>query len=168
MRWRVRIFRPSSGASFARQRASAAFSRCSSCCSRCAKYAASFASSAESRPAIGAVKSAGYGEVVKPAVTLSKSTAVVIPTGANAVARRRYRVTFDRPILVDAEWIADNAMAGSAIVPGAVFKGALAQMLTYAGEDPRKGDYSGPLSAISFSHAFPEAEDIPGEAAQTI
>lgn len=109
--------------------------------------------------AIGAVKSAGYGEVVKASATLTKAAAVTIPAAAaSGPARRRYRVTFDRPVLVDADWIADNAMAGSAVIPGAVFKGALAQALSYAGEDPAKGAYGTSLSALSIGHAFPESE----------
>lgn len=112
--------------------------------------------------AIGAVKTAGYGEVVEGSVTRLAATRASVPAApAAAVApvRRRYRVTFDRPVLVDAEWIADNAMQGSAVVPGAVFKGALAQALVYAGEDPERGSYSGSLAALSIGHAFPEIGD---------
>ncbi len=107
--------------------------------------------------AIGAIKTSGYGEVVATSVKCNEALAITVPAAAaSGAVRRRYRATFDRPILVDAEWIADNAMAGRAVLPGAVFKGALAQALIYAGEDPERGDYSAALSAISIGHAFPE------------
>ena len=76
--------------------------------------------------AIGAVKSAGFGEVVKASVKRVAASPMTISAAvASAAGARRYRVTFDRPILVDADWIADNAMCGAAVIPGAVFKGAL-------------------------------------------
>ncbi|MTW19050.1 hypothetical protein GJ689_22900 [Rhodoplanes serenus] len=111
--------------------------------------------------AIGAAKSAGYGEVTATAVERVAATPVVIPAAPLAASigpvRRRYRVTFDRAILVDAEKIADNAVLGSVVLPGAVFKGALAQVLIHAGEDPRTGAYRDSLAALSIGHAFPEA-----------
>jgi hypothetical protein len=101
--------------------------------------------------AIGSVKSAGFGEVIDPSAKLQTSSVVTIRPANPVTGSRRYRVTFDRPLLVDADLIADNAMAGSAVIPGAVFKGALAQALGYAGEDPEQGAYSSSLSALSFS-----------------
>lgn len=109
---------------------------------------------------IGAVKTAGFGEVVAGAVKRRQAARASVPAAAaGAPVRRRYRVTFDRPLLVDAEWVADNAMQGSAIVPGAVFKGALAQALIYAGEMPETGRFSESLANLSIGHAFPEIND---------
>jgi len=117
--------------------------------------------------AIGAVKSAGYGEVLHGSATRVTAARVTVPTCvAGAPVRRRYRVTFDRPILVDADWIAGNAMAGSAVIPGAVFKGALAQALSYAGEDPAHGRYRDSLAEFTFTHAFPES-DVSGKSSLT-
>jgi hypothetical protein len=119
-------------------------------------------------PAIGAFKSAGFGEVLA-----DRSKVELIPTvrplamPARPVALPssnfvRLRVIFDRPLLVDAERLSTNAFRGSAIVPGAVFKGALARRLTLAGYDTMTGPLGQALSELSFSHAFPES-DAAGE-----
>ena len=113
-------------------------------------------------PAIGAYKSAGFGEIVheQSGIDFKEGHALAMPAAApRGDLRRAYWVTFDRPILVDAARVADNTFLGSAIIPGSTFKGALAQRLAYAGEDPEHGTYSKALSGIRFSHAFPEARD---------
>lgn len=93
---------------------------------------------------IGAFKSPGFGEVVVEESRLAfvASTPLALPAiepTAQGAAFHRLRVTFDRPLPVDAEKIADNAARGSSIVPGAVLKGALAQRLIHAGESTREG-----------------------------
>jgi hypothetical protein len=111
-------------------------------------------------PAVGALKSAGFGQVVSAGASLSKDGALdlVPPQPREAEdTHRSYRVTFDRRLLVDAERVADNVWQGSDIIPGAVFKGALAERLRLAGGNPEAdGDVFGrALAAIRVSHAFP-------------
>jgi hypothetical protein len=130
-----------------------------------AQWEARFAQALDLIKAIGAVKSAGYGEITGASVKRIGSVPVTVPASAAGVAlRRRYRVTFDRPILVDANWIADNAMQGGFVIPGAVLKGALAQALVYAGEEPESGRFCKSLAALTIAHAFPESADaeVPG------
>jgi CRISPR/Cas system CSM-associated protein Csm3 (group 7 of RAMP superfamily) len=120
---------------------------------------------------IGSAKSAGLGEVVtvSTATGLGKklggqSTPAVkatVPTQAGGVRPERVTVDvlFDRPFLVDAERVADNAFRGSAIVPGAVIKGALAAALTRAGVDVENGTEEVALAGLVVGHAFPHAGD---------
>ena len=116
-------------------------------------------------PAIGAFKSVGFGEIEHERSSIQLkckhilASLKTLPPIAGTDERRAYWVTFDRPILVDAERVADNAYLGSAIVPGALFKGALAERLKSAGEEPENGRFTEALAALHFSHAFPEAED---------
>lgn len=115
--------------------------------------------------AIGAFKSPGFGEVVQDdsSVQLVSETPQRLPAVTRQQAERlRLRVRFDRPLLVDAERIADNAFLGSWTVPGAVIKGALAARLQRAGLELREGAASKSLAALSISHAFPES-DCPGQ-----
>ena len=110
-------------------------------------------------PAIGAIKSAGFG-AVDPATSVFKrvSAAPLRPAAGVAPPHDRplvFNVTFDRPILVDSRRVTDNMFAGSTIVPGAAFKGAVAERLRLAGLAPDKGDLGKALAATRFSHAFP-------------
>jgi len=113
---------------------------------------------------IGAFKSPGFGEVVpdKSFIKLESSKPLVPPSPVDRGGDelQRLRVRFDRPILVDSEKIADNAILGSPVVPGAAVKGALARRLVLAGLSPEgEGDEIGAaLSELSVSHAFPESE----------
>jgi hypothetical protein len=102
---------------------------------------------------IGAFKSAGFGEIA--AATISQKSTVRLALRA-ASDHAQFLVTFDRPILVDADWVADNAMLGSAVVPGAAFKGALAERLRRSGMSPETdGNVAGALAALRISHAVP-------------
>jgi hypothetical protein len=115
-------------------------------------------------PAIGAFKSAGFGEVTAAAIRLTGSRpAAVAATGLSA-ERVAYRVTFDRPILVDAVRETENLFVGSRLVPGAAFKGALANLLKLADHDPGSGAWADAVAALHISHAFPEndAEQLSG------
>lgn len=107
---------------------------------------------------VGAMKTVGFGEVVAASVTLRKGPDALslpaAPANASHPTPRYVRVTFDRPLLVDAEWVADNAFEGAEVIPGGVFKGALAQRLRRGGEAPETSDA---LSRLRISHAFPEA-----------
>lgn len=108
--------------------------------------------------AIGAMKSAGFGEVVSLSVAEASRTPLTPATVAGPADRCCYLVTVDRPFLVDARRAADNIYVGSEIIPGAVVKGALARKLALMGEDPR---YDGALSALSVSHAIVEGAEGP-------
>lgn len=115
---------------------------------------------AELVPAIGALKSSGFGEVVARKVSIVPNAPTMSASPAGHVERIDYRVFFDSPILVDARREADNLFVGSDVVPGAVFKGALATKLAIQGLNPETDpDWSAALSALHISHAFPEAED---------
>ncbi len=109
-------------------------------------------------PAVGALKSAGFGQVVTGSATIKESRNLTLPDLRTETAERvAFRVTFDRRLLVDAQWLAANVRKGSAVVPGAVFKGALAERLKRAGQNPEEdGELMNALSAIRFSHAFPD------------
>lgn len=105
---------------------------------------------------IGAFKSVGFGEVLAGQVQHVPATPSATAT-LGLPERFTVRLRFDRPILVDAELIADNAFSGRDVVPGAVFKGALARHLELGGHRPEAGELSAALAALSFSHAFPES-----------
>lgn len=114
-------------------------------------------------PSIGAIKSAGFGEVVPDGCSITERVQerqVLVPQNPqpNAEDRLAFHVTFDRPIMVDA-WRADhNIYKGSTIVPGAAFKGAVAERLRIGGANPSSGVLEKALSAMRFSHAFPIVE----------
>ena len=108
-------------------------------------------------PAIGAFKSAGFGEVVAGSVTEKNRTPGALPAPAALAQRLAYSVTFDRPILVDATRETDNLFIGADVIPGAAFKGALAERLRLAGINPEThAEWSKALAALRISHAFPE------------
>lgn len=108
-------------------------------------------------PSVGAFKTSGFGEIVHASsrVTLRPqvaATAASIPTPTDGVVR--LRVTFDRPVMVSTDKVADNADLGAVVLPGAVFKGALADGMRQRGDDP---EGNGVLSRMVFGHAFPES-----------
>ncbi|MFD2174318.1 RAMP superfamily CRISPR-associated protein [Rhodobacter lacus] len=109
--------------------------------------------------AIGAMKSAGFGEVVD--IQISDETVVDLTElshQAPPAERTRYVFSFDRPYLVDARIAADNVLVGQSTVPGAVIKGALARKLDLAGVLSK---FSNALTDLSISHARPEdAQEI--------
>lgn len=114
-------------------------------------------------PAIGAFKSAGFGEVIAEACSaeIVERRLLALPAVARSAAGRiGLAATFDRPILVDAQRVVDNAFVGAAIVPGAVFKGALARKLSLAIGEPNMAPWTSALSGLRISHAFPEDAPI--------
>jgi len=111
-------------------------------------------------PAMGALKSAGFGAVDPRGCLLECRDAkpLVLPE-AKAGERITYRVTFDRPLLVDARYISDNLFQSEKIIPGAVFKGALAERLMLGGQKPESDEnLSETLAQFRISHAFPLSE----------
>ena len=119
-------------------------------------------------PSIGAAKSAGFGETVPEGCTLVERESerrALVPASPAPLSgdRLAFEVTFDRPIMVDAYRADHNIYKGSTIVPGAAFKGALAERLRIGGTDPSRvalGQILGQtlgqtLAQTRFSHAFP-------------
>jgi CRISPR/Cas system CSM-associated protein Csm3 (group 7 of RAMP superfamily) len=109
---------------------------------------------------MGAFKTSGFGEIVgsHSTVTFLHDKPLTLPTAsALSLQPLRYRVTFDRPVLVDGNHLAENAFKGARIIPGGVFKGALARRLELSGLQPETGALGNALARLRFSHAFPEA-----------
>jgi hypothetical protein len=109
-------------------------------------------------PAMGAIKSAGFGEIVHEQCKVARGTlpaAVVLPQAD----RLDLTVAFDRPIMVDAVRSAANSFASATIVPGGAIKGALAEVLKHAHPGiAREGDpFGAAFAAVRIGHAFPVA-----------
>lgn len=111
-------------------------------------------------PAIGAFKSAGFGEIITASVSRDGTPEpVVAAVGGSAPDRLAYRITFDRPFVVDARRETDNLFVGETVVPGGALKGALAAKLAVvAGIDPKNDGWGEALAALRISHAFPESD----------
>lgn len=114
---------------------------------------------------IGAMKSAGFGAAVS--VRLSDKpaeTALTIPASPKPRTGTRFAfdVTFDRPVLADAQKLtANNAFLGAEILPGAVFKGALGTKATHFFGRTWPDEFSKALAALHFTHAYPVAPGTP-------
>ena len=109
-------------------------------------------------PAIGAFKSAGFGEVLaeRSSAALVASRPLAFPAaGTGAQERYGFAATFDRPILVDTDRVTENAFVGAEIVPGAALKGALARKVELTGGSDALIEYEAALASIVISHAFP-------------
>ena len=100
--------------------------------------------------AIGAMKSAGFGEVVSFSLAEKTRVPMAPARGTVRVGRQGYLLRFDRPFLVDARRAADNVYVGQAEVPGGVIKGALARKAELCGLADRLGPA---ISALAISHA---------------
>nr|WP_321444808.1 RAMP superfamily CRISPR-associated protein [uncultured Cohaesibacter sp.] len=111
-------------------------------------------------PAIGAYKSAGFGAVVseKCGINFQTISSSELPSAESKLPlRTAFNVTFDRPLLVDTSRAADNVFESAVVIPGSVFKGALAERLSRAGLEPENEatPLGQALAALSISHAFP-------------
>lgn len=104
-------------------------------------------------PAIGAVKSAGFGklvgyEVEAPEAIVLTPVKLAVTTGPIAI---RYKI--DRPFLIGSSKSSGNLFRGDDVIPGAAIKGVLAEALKDAGlMDTSMGDW---LAELTISHAFP-------------
>ncbi len=113
-------------------------------------------------PALGALKSAGFGEVVPDRCNI---TPLVDPLGEPVpVDAARYAVTvsFDRPLLVNADRLDNNLFRGATIVPGGAIKGALAAALRDAGDEALLDKA---YSNLLIGHAFPLLGGVEGDRA---
>jgi len=117
-------------------------------------------------PAIGAFKSAGFGEInnQRSGAKVKEIRRLAIgATLAGAQERYGFKLKFDRPFLVNTRRVAENAFIGAEIVPGAALKGALARKLELAGGKQALAEYEAALTALVISHAFPaNLEGKPG------
>lgn len=106
-------------------------------------------------PAMGGIKSAGFGEILHDecAIVVGEEKDLVAAAPASSPGDRlAFDIEFDRPILVDADHVAHNILRGGDIVPGGAIKGALARSFAEAGEKP-EGDVA--LTKVMIGHAFP-------------
>lgn len=100
--------------------------------------------------AIGAMKSAGFGEVTGFALRRVSDAPLPARPVAGVAERQGYHLRFDRRFLVDARRVADNIYVGQDVVPGAVIKGALARKLDLCGE---LAGLAHAVTDLSISHA---------------
>lgn len=109
---------------------------------------------------VGAMKSAGYGEIAGFEVT-PLAAARPAPARAALADRIELDLTFDRPLLVDVQRQAFNVLVGSTVIPGGALKGALAAALDDAGLLSRDdAPAQEALSRIRISHAFPLRDGV--------
>lgn len=111
-------------------------------------------------PAIGSLKSVGFGEVLHAQSAIEwKDETPLVPAAPASVSADDLSliITFDRPILIDAVRTADNVFTGSAVVPGSALKGAIARAFALAGDDPEApGSSTGDaLAKMIIGHAYP-------------
>jgi len=106
-------------------------------------------------PAIGAVKSAGFGKLLSVAVSPPEPH-VLAPDSSWTDTDQFVELTFDRPIVVNADRPQANIIRGDDIVPGAVIKGAMAQLLGSACMATMLSDA---LAKVVVTHAFPVADN---------
>lgn len=102
-------------------------------------------------PAVGAIKSAGFGKLLSVAVSPPEPH-LLAPDSGWTDTDQFVELTFDRPILVNADRPQANIIRGDDVVPGAVIKGAMAQMLDAADMATQLSDA---LAETVVTHAFP-------------
>jgi hypothetical protein len=105
-------------------------------------------------PALGAIKSGGFGEVVKAVVGDELTSSPLAPAQAKDSAMNgcALQLCFDQPFLVDPDQRSGNVYESAEIIPGNIIKGAIADMLTLGG---KMSDYDDLLSKLTIRHAFP-------------
>lgn len=109
-------------------------------------------------PAIGAVKSAGFGRLLSGTAERRGRTSLRPREQAAELTGRAVLLRFDEPLLVEPERRSGNLYDGGDVIPGAVLKGAIADMLDLAGcREP----FDPLLSALTIRHAFPAAAGAP-------
>jgi hypothetical protein len=114
-------------------------------------------------PAVGAIKSSGFGRLLK--YDVGAATAVrAIGTGTSVRTGVPLPVEYriDRPFLVGGRMASANLFKGSPVIPGATIKGALAATLATAKR--MTADMAALLAEITIGHAFPRpAAGSPGD-----
>lgn len=111
--------------------------------------------------AIGAMKSAGLGEVERMEFSEQTSRALLPSAKAPVADRVRFDVAISKPFVVNAVRLAENVFKSDTVIPGGAIKGAMAQMMALAGERP---ELDTALSGLRIGHAKPShgpAREIP-------
>lgn len=116
-------------------------------------------------PALGAIKSSGFGRLADVGFSVGAATEVVTsarrsraPSAGDPI---QVIYSIDRPFLVGGRMASANLFKGSFVVPGAAIKGTLATAVEDAGlGGAAMADL---LSRITIGHAFPQPVDAQGE-----
>lgn len=111
-------------------------------------------------PALGAVKSSGFGNVLSVLVSPAEEH-ILEPAAAWSGFDQVLALTFDRPFLVDAQKRNANLIRGNDVIPGSVIKGAMARMLEAGG---LKDKVAQSLESLVVTHAFPAGDASEGDA----
>lgn len=115
-------------------------------------------------PALGAIKSSGFGRLADENGFAVGAARAVSPASSTRVVALKQPVEVsyivDRPFLVGGRMASANLFKGSMVIPGAAIKGALATALQDAElMTEAMGDL---LAAITIDHAFPQPFDEQG------
>jgi hypothetical protein len=102
---------------------------------------------------IGALKSVGFGRILgtKSEPFARKTTPAKLPAATEVL----WKLSVDRPYLVNARRVANNAFLGQVDIPGAALKGALAQTLKAQGHDITAVEISEYLTRMTIGAARP-------------
>ena len=106
-------------------------------------------------PAVGAMKSAGFGKVSAPDVGEPKP--VILGTRPDSAVQFDVTWEVDRPAAVGGMMKSDNLFAGDRVLPGGAIKGCMAQNLKCAGM--LDAGMNKLLAAMTVGHAFPVLKD---------
>jgi hypothetical protein len=113
-------------------------------------------------PAIGAFKSAGFGEIIAKKSRISEDeksqTDLAPPPHAPGSATEFWcDMSLDRPLAIDTRRAAENVFESATIIPGGAIKGCIARRLEAAGllVAGQNSALSDALAQTVFSHAFP-------------
>lgn len=108
-------------------------------------------------PAIGAIKSSGFGKLA--CFTVGAATPVATTGNASAAASAGGAIsivyTVDRPFLTGGAMAGSNLFSGSDVIPGGAIKGTLATALRDAG--PVSPEMEALLADMVVGHAFPRS-----------
>ncbi|SFR47876.1 RAMP superfamily CRISPR-associated protein [Litoreibacter janthinus] len=105
---------------------------------------------------VGSYKSIGFGLIKQETSGIVRRTVPAAPVASlPPESRIAWSFTLDRPYLVDATRIANNAYLGSAAIPGGTLKGCLARNLQLLGVDIQTPEMQQGLAALHVSHARP-------------
>jgi hypothetical protein len=99
--------------------------------------------------AVGGNRTVGFGELLSVDVKAIRSTSKPVKPTDAAFFELRYR--FTDPLIVSRRRIAENLFESDEVVSGAVFIGAVAEMLRTGGFSALRSE----LSRVRFTHAFP-------------
>lgn len=100
--------------------------------------------------AVGSCKSSGFGEVISIKLSAAPTTTRPSVQSSGRLARHvDIAFAIDRPFVVNSERTNANQFKGAEIIPGAVLKGALANLVNHTGISNDQ------LARLRIGHAFP-------------